>query len=512
VLAEFADEVTEREPLELAKLLISRFSSCPHSTQALLLTALLKLRMAAMHDRQLRAHAESVFKECSRSQNAELQQRATEYLAMSRLGEDSVVMRETVMAPMPDWPGQGLLVLAGEDEEGVGSRGSRAADADPGGTPPSSAVDGMSPVATLAAGSAAETGGGEGSPERDSVSTGEDSPATPRMLGVQPLPEPVSDNLLDLSSPGDLLPSAALAAPAAAPETTPAAHATALPAEVVEARSPIPGPPTALAPAGPAAASTAAGHMARLLYQGKGILMEDSHLQVGVVSQRAGAAQSLLLYCANKTPTSPLDSFSVTVPHHPCFHITSSSPAHILFPQQQVVVLVTVQVLHNALSTLASPHAPPSPSAVISYSTAGKVRKQAVPLPIGLPIFARPHPRLEQEWFFSAWSTVAQAPACRTAAMTRLPTPVATAAALTAQMLQLGFWDGGVRLDPTSDLNFAGATALAGVDVLTRVEVNPSDTAQVNITVIVTKVIPGLANLFHEWLASGLMLLSTSPT
>ena len=96
MLSEFADEVTQREPLELAEQLAARYASCPPATQALLLTALLKLRMAAVHDKALRARAEALFAAAARSQSAEVQQRAVEYLAMSRLGEASVEMRETV--------------------------------------------------------------------------------------------------------------------------------------------------------------------------------------------------------------------------------------------------------------------------------------------------------------------------------------------------------------------------------------------------------------------------------
>jgi transcription-repair coupling factor (superfamily II helicase) len=102
VLAEFADEVTEREPLELAEELIKRFKTVPPGAQALLLTAVLKLRMHAMNDTALRARAHAFFKAHTRSPDVELQQRAFEYLTMSELGESSVVMRETVLAPMPD--------------------------------------------------------------------------------------------------------------------------------------------------------------------------------------------------------------------------------------------------------------------------------------------------------------------------------------------------------------------------------------------------------------------------
>ena len=105
VLSEFADEITEREPSVLAEQLALRFTTCPLPTQALLLTAILKLRMAAMSDSALRTRAEALFASCTRQHDAELQQRAAEYLALSRMGEDSVVVRETVLAPMPEWSG-----------------------------------------------------------------------------------------------------------------------------------------------------------------------------------------------------------------------------------------------------------------------------------------------------------------------------------------------------------------------------------------------------------------------
>ena len=112
MLAEYADEVTERQPAELAEQLASRFADCPVATQGLLLTALLKLRMAALDDAALRTRTEALFRSCVRHQDVELSQRAAEYLKLSEMGEVSVVVRETVLAPMPDWPGHELLVQA----------------------------------------------------------------------------------------------------------------------------------------------------------------------------------------------------------------------------------------------------------------------------------------------------------------------------------------------------------------------------------------------------------------
>jgi hypothetical protein len=242
-----------------------------------------------------------------------------------------------------------------------------------------------------------------------------------------------------------------------------------------------------------------------MLFSGKGVLL-DNAVQVGLVAKAAGAAQVLMLYCGNKSHTQPLDSFTISFQPHPSYHTVCNSHPHILLPQQQIVVTATTTLLPTA--ALPSHNPPGPPSVLISYAAANKVHRHAIPLPLELPVFARPHHTLTLQWFFSAWAAAAANPATRAVVLTRLPAPVISGGALAAQMGQLGFWDGGVRLDPTSSLNYAGAATAIGVDVLARVEVNPADTAQVNITVVITRPVPKLADTFLDWLRRGLSYLS----
>ena len=203
-----------------------------------------------------------------------------------------------------------------------------------------------------------------------------------------------------------------------------------------------------------------------------------------------------------------LDSLTVTAPHHVAYRVAVTPPPQILMPQQQVAIAVHV-TLASAAAAIAQPP-PPPPAVQVSYVAGGRVHRHSAPLPVALPHFARPHSHLSQHWFFPAWSAAATASAGRAAGMTRLPTPVPSAAALTAQMLRLNFWDGGVRLDPTSALNYAGATTLAGVDVLTRVEVDPRDATNVHITVVVAQPVPGLAEVFRSWIDDSLCYLAVA--
>jgi hypothetical protein len=506
VLSEFADEVTERKPLELAEELIKKFNHVPLAAQALLLTAVLKLRMHAMNDIALRSRAHAFFKEHARSPHVELQQRASEYLAMSELGESSIVMRETVLAPMPDWPEQGLVVVAGEDEDG----GSESSHAAVGATVTGATHSGVSAVGTLAAGSAEVDGQDEGSSQpqvggsagssADSKNgdDGDDgSHSTPRLTRVdgKPLAELHSQNLLDLSSPAEPKQGSAAAALATANVLSQTRDVEATASERPPPASPKDAP-----------SLSTSGNMERMLYSGKGVLL-DNMVQVGLVAKAAGAAQALTLYCGNKSNTVPIDSFAMSFQPHPSFHTVCSAHSHILLPQQQLVVNATATLLPAAAAGLSSP-TPKAPATVlVSYSAAGKVHRHTVTLPLALPVFARPHNALTSQWFFSAWAAAAANATTRSVILTRLPAQITTGAALAAHMGQLGFWDGGVQLDPTSALNYAGAAMAVASDVLARVEVNPADTAQVNITVVVTRPVPKLAETFRDWLQAGLSFL-----
>jgi hypothetical protein len=109
VLSEFADVVPNRSPAQLAEEITPRLALAPVATQGLLLTALMKLRMHALHDKDLQRHVEEVFTEYASDANTDIQQRAVEYLAYSKMG-DNEILRQEVFAPMPDWPDKVMLV------------------------------------------------------------------------------------------------------------------------------------------------------------------------------------------------------------------------------------------------------------------------------------------------------------------------------------------------------------------------------------------------------------------
>lgn len=108
MLSEFADQVPDRSPAQLAEELTPRLALAPVATQGLLLTALMKLRMHAPHDVGLKRHVEEIFTEYAADANTDIQQRAVEYLAYSKMGDNTVV-RQELFAPMPEWQDKAML-------------------------------------------------------------------------------------------------------------------------------------------------------------------------------------------------------------------------------------------------------------------------------------------------------------------------------------------------------------------------------------------------------------------
>ena len=139
VLAEFADQVPDRTPGQLAEELATRLPYTPVPTQGLLLTALIKLRMHAPDDRALEKLVTDTFTAYSANANPDIQQRAVEYLELSYMASNPLV-REAVFAPMPEWTEQRPLFpsLAAADTGGgeaagpgpVSPTGAVASDAD----------------------------------------------------------------------------------------------------------------------------------------------------------------------------------------------------------------------------------------------------------------------------------------------------------------------------------------------------------------------------------------------
>ena len=157
---------------------------------------------------------------------------------------------------------------------------------------------------------------------------------------------------------------------------------------------------------------------------------------------------------------------------------------------------------------------PAEASAAIAYTNAatGQRSTHRVEFPLTRGSFAVPAEYVSQAAFFAAWSRLAGGAGGPLASgMARLPAPVASGEALSGKMLKLGFSDGGTRLDPTSELNYAGETVLpGGGQALARVEVNPADCAHINVTVVSNLTVLASEEV-RSWVVGGLSFLALAP-
>jgi AP-2 complex subunit alpha len=89
---------------------------CRTPTKAILLSAYVKILMHTQPlDQELQVQVEEVFKRCDNVVDAEVQQRAVEYMTLSRKGSSMV----DIMAEMPKFPErQSALIKKAEDTEG----------------------------------------------------------------------------------------------------------------------------------------------------------------------------------------------------------------------------------------------------------------------------------------------------------------------------------------------------------------------------------------------------------
>ncbi|BGP18946.1 hypothetical protein JCM10213_001956 [Rhodosporidiobolus nylandii] len=381
ILGEYGHLIADEEgrsPIEQFQIIHTRAPLCSNATKALLLTTYFKwLNLFP----EIREQIVAVFEKYSRLLDAELQQRACEYLAIARLpSEDLLQVVVDEMPPFPEresallsrlikktgdthdkrtWYIGGKEVNQGKDEErykGFGRRKGKEVT-DNGG-----AGDAAAPLAV-------------------------------------PLPTTtsISDDLmgLDLSAPaGDAIPATSATAPSSA-SPDPAA-----------ATSPI----TAIKPLLPAPTPTPrkqTSHgvekwLPRLVYNTEGILWEDAQLQVGVKCEFHGHLGRIALYFGNKISVA-LESFTVTIdagddedalnitlPKIPTPHISALS---------QVQQLVHVEC-RNVFST--------PPLLHISY-LAGSLQTITLRLPVWLTKFVEPV-KLDSSAFFERWKQIGGAP------------------------------------------------------------------------------------------------------
>ncbi|GAA6042831.1 hypothetical protein JCM8097_004450 [Rhodosporidiobolus ruineniae] len=381
ILGEYGHLIADepgRSPIEQFQIVHSRSNLCSNATKALLLTTYFKwLNLFP----EIREQLLAVFDKYSRLLDAELQQRACEYLAIASLPDEELL--QVVVDEMPPFPERESALLSrlikktgdtqdkrtwyiggrevnqGKDAErykGFGRRKGKEVEQNVGG----------------------ETGS-SGAPLPTSTSLADD------LMG------------LDLSSPsGDAIP--------ANPATAPSASST----EPAAASSPVTSTKPLLPTSGPTPRKQishgADKWLSRLVYNSEGILWEDAQLQVGVKCEYHGHLGRIALYFGNKISVA-LESFTVQIDNGDSDADDALKVTLPKIPTPNISALSQVQQLvhvecHKPFTT--------APLLHISY-LAGSLQTITLRLPVWLSKFVEPV-KLDAGAFFERWKQIGGPP------------------------------------------------------------------------------------------------------
>ncbi|GAA5836838.1 hypothetical protein JCM11251_005801 [Rhodosporidiobolus azoricus] len=374
ILGEYGHLIADepgRSPIEQFQLVHSRANLCSNATKALLLTTYFKWLnlFPEIHDQLV-----AVFEKYSRLLNAELQQRACEYLAIARLPTEELL--QVVVDEMPPFPERESALLSRLIKKTGDTHDKRTWYI--GGKEVNQGKD-------------AERYKGFGRRKGKEVAEGETAAA-----GGAPAPTPssVTDDLmgLDLSDPS-------------APSPSTATPSVSTPGEPASATSPTTSTKPLLSSAAPTPRKqTSHGSekwLSRLVYNAEGILWEDAQLQVGVKCEFHGHLGRIALYFGNKISV-PLESFTVTIDNDDPDALSVTLPK---IPTPNISALSQVQQLVHV--ECRSPFSTP-PLLHISY-LAGSLQTITLRLPVWLLKFVEPV-KLDSSSFFERWKQIGGPP------------------------------------------------------------------------------------------------------
>ncbi|GAA5894570.1 Apl3p [Sporobolomyces salmoneus] len=391
ILGEYGHLIADepgRSPIEQFHILHSRSNLMSNATKALLLTTYFKwLNLFP----EIREQLVAVFEKYSRLLDAELQQRACEYLAIANLLDEELL--QVVVDEMPPFPERESALLSrlikktgdtgdkrtwyiggkevnqGQDAErykGFGRRKGKEVGNENGAVEESTAGSEAPAVSNDSVGG----GGSEdvmaslagldlGSP---SVSTDQSAQATPRSPVAATSPTTATKPLL-------------AATPSPAPTPTPTARK-----QVTHG---------------------ADKWLSRLVYNQEGVLYEDAQLQVGVKSEFQGHLGRIQIYFGNKLPVA-LESFTATVDVEDPDSLAVTLPK---IPSPHVSALSQIQQLVHVecRSAFSEP-----PLLNISY-LAGSLQTITLRLPLWISKFLEPV-KLESGAFFERWKQIGGPP------------------------------------------------------------------------------------------------------
>ncbi|GEM09124.1 AP-2 complex subunit alpha [Rhodotorula toruloides] len=385
VLGEYGHLIADepgRSPIEQFQIIHSRQNLCSNTTKALLLTTYFKWLnlFPEIHEQLV-----GVFEKYSHVLDAELQQRACEYLAIARMPSEELL--QVVVDEMPPYPERESALLSRLIKNRGDTHDKRTWYI--GGKEVNQGQD-EARYQSFGRRKGREGGVLAGGATHEALTS-----------SAQPTPGSVADDLLGLdlsgATDGSQPPTpAAVASPT--PPATPSAAA---------ASSPV----TAAKPLLPSSVSTptprkqvthgADRWLSRLVYNTEGVLWEDAQLQVGVKCEFHGHLGRIALYFGNKMSVA-LESFTVTIDADDADALKITFPK---IPTPNISALSQVQQLVHVecRDVFTTP-----PLLNISY-LAGSLQTLTLGLPVWLTKFVEPV-KLESGAFFERWKQIGGAP------------------------------------------------------------------------------------------------------
>lgn len=385
ILGEYGHLVADepgRSPIEQFQLVHSRIALCTNSTKALLLTTYFKWVNLFP---EIREQLLAVFQKYSLVLDAELQQRACEYLAIANLPDEELL--QVVVDEMPPFPERESALLSRLIKRSGDTHDKRTWYV--GGKEVNQGQD------------AARYQGFGRRKGRDAAT--HEALAQPR--GTSATPGNIADDLmgLDLShpSPADTPTIAASPQPPVSANGTSngsQADAAAITAAVAATTK---APPATTPTPRRAVTHGADKWLSRLVYNSEGVLWEDAQLQVGVKCEFHGHLGRIAVYFGNKMPVA-LESFTVTVDADSSDALKVTMPK---IPTPHISALSQVQQLVHVecRDSFSDP-----PLLHISY-LAGSLQTLTLRLPVWISKFIEPV-KVEAGPFFERWKQIGGAP------------------------------------------------------------------------------------------------------
>ncbi|PLW54108.1 hypothetical protein PCANC_06426 [Puccinia coronata f. sp. avenae] len=357
IMGEFGHLVANNEglsPIEQFQVLHSKANQCSTSTRAMLLTTYLKwLNLFP----EIRTQILEVFERYSHVLDAELQQRACEYLAIAQLPDEDLL--QTVCDEMPPFPERESTLL------------------------------------TRLTKTQGETGD-----KRTWVIGGKEANKTQGGNRLQGVPR---KNRASMLNPGliPLPPVASSSSTSGVTDTNGATNELAHELNSLQLQTTIIPPEPVEPPTTSALTHGTEKQLIRLSYLSEGVLYEDGQLQIGLKSEYHGDHGQLTLYFGNKI-TAPFESLTLVME-------SDDSPLlAISLPRMAVTTIEPMTQIEQKVIVECKGPFGKLPILKVSY-LAGSLQTLAIRLPIYLTKFLEPIP-LNATTFFDRWKQIGGPP------------------------------------------------------------------------------------------------------